>query len=107
MSASYAEYHKKHGKRWRMIVGEEAYKDAIDTLEQTGEPLKVMDKSPAELKGVGEILIAQQQGYLQALNDLAQLAQVPAELTNEMPPETYPDPEDEIEVDIPRLTRRR
>ena len=103
MSKSTQEYYEKFGKRWAMLTREQAYKDAIETLEATSDCLRILDKSPAEIKGVGEILIAKQQGYLEALNDLNSLAQVPEEyISGDLGQETYPDPLDEVEEPVVR-----
>lgn len=108
MSASTEEFYAKHGKHWRGIVTSPAYKDAIDTAERTSESLKVVDYSPAEVKGVGDILFAKQQGAIEMLQFLTNLAEgVPPEFPEEPPEsERYPDPLEELE-ETNRTKRKR
>src|SRR6266436_8150840 len=108
MSATSEDFFRKHGRRWKMITGEQAYKDAIDTIQATSPDLHILDKSPAEIKGVGDILMAKQQGIIATLNGLTTLADVPPEYTEQdEPPEgsRYPDPLEEFAE--PRITKRR
>ena len=98
MSASVEEFYSRHAKAWKSITSSEVYLDAIDTVKQTSESLKSLGYSPPEVKGIGEILLAKQQGALEILIALGELADVPQDFSDELPPESelYPDPLEEL-----------
>ncbi len=110
MSASEKEFFGKHAKAWKAIVNSPAYKDAIDTIHQTNESLQILRYSPPEVAGIGHIVLAKQQGAIEILNALTNLADVPEELSGEeMPPdsELYPDPLSELEEQRTKPKRRK
>lgn len=109
MSATPEEFFAKHAKAWRSITSSAVWKDAIDTIKQTSPSLKIMDYSPPEVKGIGDILLAKQQGAIETLQALDELADVPPDFSDELPPEsaTYPDPLSEVEEENkPRRKRK-
>lgn len=101
-------FFRNHGKRWAMITREQAYKEAIATAQKIHPAFQILDKGLGEMKGVGDLMLAQQQSAIQTFNILETLADVPPEYTGmDEPPENerYPDPTEEFES--PVITKRR
>ena len=109
MSASVEEFYSKWAKAWKSVTTSPVYLDAIDTIKQTSPSLKIMDFSPPEVKGIGDILLAKQQGVLETLIALSELADVPQDFSDEQPPSEalYPDPLEELEVANIKQPRKR
>ena len=98
MSATAEEFYSKWAKLWKSVTSSPVYKDAIDTIKQTSPSLKIMDYSPPEVKGIGDIILAKQQGVIETLQALDELADIPPDFSDEVPPESalYPDPLEEL-----------
>lgn len=109
MSATAEEFYAKHAKAWKAITGSDVYRDAIDTVKQTSPSLKIMDYSPPEVKGIGDILLAKQQGAIETLQALDELADVPPDFSDEQPPDSalYPDPLSEVEENTTKSRKRK
>lgn len=109
MSATAEEFYSKWAKQWRATTSSEMYRDAIDTIKQTSPSLKIMEFSPPEVKGIGDILLAKQQGVLETLIALNELADVPQDFSDEEPPSSakYPDPLEELEEATTTKPRKR
>ena len=109
MSATTEEFYARHAKAWKSITSSEVYRDAIDTLHHTVPSLQIMDFTPPEVKGIGEIILAKQQAALEMLQHLTQLADVPQDFSDELPPASalYPDPLEELEEETTTKQRKR
>jgi len=109
MSATSEEFYAKHAKVWKSITTSPVYRDAIDTIKQTSPSLRIMDFTPPEVKGIGEIILAKQQGVIETLQALDELADVPPDFSDELPPESalYPDPLSELEEETTKPKRRK
>jgi hypothetical protein len=99
VSASPEEFFEKHAKAWRTITHSAVYRDAIDTIKRTSPSLKVMEFTPPEVAGIGHIILAKQQGVIETLQALDELADIPPDFADEEPPNSarYPDPLSELE----------
>jgi hypothetical protein len=99
VSASPEEFFEKHAKAWRTITHSAVYRDAIDTIKRTSPSLKIMEITPPEVAGIGHIILAKQQGVIETLQALDELADIPPDFGDEQPPASalYPDPLSELE----------
>ena len=109
MSATSEEFYSKWAKAWKSVTTSPVYLDAIDTIKQTSPSLKIMDFTPPEVKGIGDILLAKQQGVLETLIALSELADVPQDFSDELPPASalYPDPLEELEETTSKQRKRK
>jgi hypothetical protein len=109
MSATPEEFYSRHAKAWKSITSSEVYRDAIDTIKQTSPSLKIMDITPPEVAGIGHIILAKQQGAIETLIALSELADVPQDFSDELPPASalYPDPLEELEEQTTTKPRKR
>jgi hypothetical protein len=108
VSATAEEFYSKWAKLWKSITSSPVYKDAIDTIKQTSPSLQIMGFSPPEVKGIGDILLAKQQGVIETLQALDELANIPPDFSDEVPPQSalYPDPLEELAAEETKPKRR-
>ncbi len=108
MSQTAEEFFRSDGRRWAMITREKAYKNAVDTAPKLHSSFQVLGKGLAEMKGVGDLVLAQQAAIMEFLAILETLAAVPHEYSEQDEPpedERYPDPMEEFAES--RITKRR
>ena len=99
------EFRKRHGAEYASITSSAAFKAAVATIEENSPILHVVDRSEAEVKAYGEILLAKQQGFLVYSRALQKLHIQPQNLMDELGPEQYQ--EDDPTDDIKPKTRKK
>jgi hypothetical protein len=109
MSATAEEFYSKWAKVWKSVTTSPVYLDAIDTIKQTSPSLKILDLTLPEVKGIGDVVLAKQQGALETLIALSELADIPPDFSEELPPDEalYPDPLTELEEETATKPRKR